>query len=90
MTMNDTTTAASTSAAVRPSSGARILMIGSQKGGVGKTTTAINLGTVCAEAGKHVLIIDVDPVSSVAASLHLEVPKTCGSNARQPASRTRS
>lgn len=56
----------------------RLLMIGSQKGGVGKTTTTINLGASLAAKGKRVLVVDVDPVSSVAASLHLEVPKSCG------------
>ncbi len=56
----------------------RTIMVGSQKGGVGKTTTTINLGVACAELGKRVLIVDVDPVSSIAASLHLEVPRSCG------------
>ncbi|MCA8969989.1 MAG: ParA family protein [Planctomycetes bacterium] len=62
----------------RSATSTRTIMIGSQKGGVGKTTTTINLGVACAEMGKRVLIVDVDPVSSISASLHLEVPRTCG------------
>src|SRR5437762_7248673 len=57
---------------------AKIIAVANQKGGVGKTTTTLNLGAALAECGRRVLLVDTDPQANLTMGLGVDLESASG------------